>query len=78
MRQPNEAPEATVEALMFQLRERGLPALTEQPNQRRLAELSDGQVADIMKRLSKLRKKYPAITDDLLQTINECRDDQSF
>ena len=73
-----DAPEATVEALMFDLRERGLAALTEKSNQRRLAELSDSQVGEVTKRLSKLKKKYPAITDDLLQTIDGCCDEQSF
>jgi hypothetical protein len=78
MREPDEAPEATVEALMFELRDRGMAALAEQPNQRRLAELSDDQITEVLKRLSKLRAEYPVITDDLLAIVKECRDEQSF
>lgn len=38
------APSATVEALMFSLRERGSAALTEAGTQRRLSEMSPAQV----------------------------------
>jgi hypothetical protein len=60
------APAATVEALMFVLRERGEAALAERDTLRRLGDLSTQQVRDVIGRLIGLRAQYPAITDDLL------------
>jgi hypothetical protein len=70
-----DAPEATVDALMFELRDRGFAALGDRPNQRRLAELAPSQVNDVIKRLHRLRRKYPAITDDLLLFIGRCHNE---
>jgi hypothetical protein len=70
-----DAPEATVDALVFELRTHGLSALNDQPNQRRLAELAPSQVNDVIKRLHGLKRKYPAITDDLLLFIGRCRNE---
>src|SRR5262245_44504004 len=51
----NGAPAATVEALMFSLRERGPPALQEPDTRRRLRELSDDQLIAIEQRLQTLK-----------------------
>ena len=67
------APEATVDALMYDLRERGLPALSIRTNQARFAALSPEQSKTIIERLHKVRARYPAITDDLLLIIDRCR-----
>jgi hypothetical protein len=49
------APYATVEALMFSLRERGVEALTEPATRRRLFELTDRQLAEVGDRLRRLK-----------------------
>jgi hypothetical protein len=67
------APEATVDALMYDLRERGLAALSIRTNQVRLAALSLEQIKNTIKRLEGLRARHPAITYDLLLTIDRCR-----
>ena len=46
---------ATVEALMFALRSRGVQALTEPDTARRLAQLDDAQLREIAVRLQKLK-----------------------
>jgi hypothetical protein len=62
---------STVEAVMFELREYGIAALAGGNCQRRLAELSRDQVAEVIVRLDRLRSKYPAITDNLLLLVAE-------
>ena len=52
----------TVESLMFSLREKGEPALTEPDNERRLSELTADQIAEVISRLMKMRPRFPAIT----------------
>jgi hypothetical protein len=54
-RRRSGAPHATVEALMFSLRERGTRALEERDAKRRLSELSDDQVIEVGNRLQRLR-----------------------
>jgi len=49
------APQPTVEALMYSLRERGTKALEELGTRRRLSELSDQQVIEGGNRLQRLR-----------------------
>jgi hypothetical protein len=49
------APQPTVEALMFSLRERGTEALEEAATKRRLSELSDQQVIEVGNRLRRLK-----------------------
>jgi len=49
------APQPTVEALMYSLRERGRKALEEPATKRRLSELSDDQVIEVGDRLQKLK-----------------------
>jgi hypothetical protein len=58
-RRAHGAPQRTVEALMFSLRERGTKALQEPAVQRRLSELSNDQVIEVGNRLQRLR---PEIT----------------
>jgi hypothetical protein len=60
------APRVTVEALVYELRTRGLAAF-EHPNcLRRLSDVSTPQLRDVIARLIRLRSKYGSITDDLL------------
>ena len=69
-RHDNEAPQATIEALVYELRTHGLAL--ERPNcRRRLAEVSTAQLRDVIARLLRLRPKYPAITDDLLLKLGD-------
>ena len=56
-RRDGGAPAATVEALMFSLRERGTKALSEPDVKRRLFELSDQQVIEVGDRLQKLKSE---------------------
>lgn len=49
------APQPTVEALMYSLRERGTKALEEADTKRRLSSLSDRQVIEVGNRLQKLK-----------------------
>jgi hypothetical protein len=54
-RRAHGAPQRTVEALTFGLRERGTKALEEPATKRRLSELSDRQVIEIGDRLQKVK-----------------------
>ena len=65
------AASSTVEAVMYELRTKGVAALTAPNCQRRLSELSSGQMRKVIERLDYLRPTYPAITDDLLLLIAE-------
>jgi hypothetical protein len=49
------APQPTVEALMFSLRERGTKALEEANTKRRLSELSEEQLHEVCGRLQRLK-----------------------
>jgi hypothetical protein len=64
------APSA-VEAVMYGLRTYGIAALAGPNCQRRLADLSDAQVREVIERLDRLRPQYPAITDNLLLALAE-------
>jgi len=61
-----DAPRATVEALLYELRTHGLAALGHPNCLRRLDHVSTAQLRELLARLIKLLPKYPAITDDLL------------
>jgi hypothetical protein len=62
----------TVEALMYEMREYGLPQLGNPNCLRRLGELSTGQLRDVIGRLMKLRPGYPTtITEELLLKVGE-------
>ena len=54
-RRRDGAPQATVEALMYSLRERGAEALQERDTLRQLSDLSDQQVIEVGNRLQKLK-----------------------
>jgi hypothetical protein len=59
----------TVEALMYELRTDGVRALARPNCQRRLGDLSTIQVREVIERLTRLRARYPAITNELLLTL---------
>jgi len=61
----------TVEALMYELRTYGLAALAGANCRRRLSELSQAQLGEVIGRLMNLRPRYPAITDQLLFQLAE-------
>lgn len=61
-----DAPQATIEALLHELRMHGLAALSHPNCLRRLDDVSTAQLREMLARLIKLRPKYPTITDDLL------------
>jgi hypothetical protein len=61
----------TVEALIYELRTDGLEALATSNCQRRLSDLSTIQVRDVIERLTRLRARYPAITDELLSQLGD-------
>ena len=59
---PDKAPESTVEAFVFELREHGTEQLKNANTRLRLVELSDAQLRSIIDRLTKLQPKYPKIS----------------
>jgi hypothetical protein len=65
------APQATIEALVYELRTYGLAALGHTNCRGRLSDASTAQVRDVIARLIRLRRKYLAITDDLLLKLGE-------
>jgi hypothetical protein len=65
------AAQSTVEAVKYELRTYGLAAIAGPNCQRRLADLSDAQMRDVIECLDRLRPKYPAITDSLLLALAE-------
>lgn len=60
---------STVEALMIEFRTYGVGRLENPSTQRRLADLSQRQVRQIIARLGKLQPQNPSITDELLDTL---------
>jgi hypothetical protein len=72
--QPSERKDAarfTVEAIMYELREFGIPQLDKPNCQRRLCDCSPTQLREIITRLNRLRPKYPNINDDLISNLKE-------
>jgi hypothetical protein len=67
----HDAAPTVVEALMYSLRTRGLPALQEPDTQRRIAALSPSQVRQVIGRLGRAKEKYLAITDSLIAALDE-------
>ncbi len=61
-----DAPQVTVEAVMYELRAWGLGALKAPNARERLSALSRKQHREVLGRLLKLRPRYPKITDELL------------
>jgi hypothetical protein len=65
------APQATIDALVYELRTHGLIAL-EHPNcMRRLSDVSTAQLCEVIASLIRLRPKCSSITDDLLLKLGE-------
>jgi hypothetical protein len=72
-RDDQPAPQVTLDALIYELRLDGLAAL-EKPNcRRRLADLSDGQLRELIAALIRARTRCAAITDELLITLDGIR-----
>jgi hypothetical protein len=65
------AASSTVKAVMYELRTYGLAAIAGPNCQRRLADLSDTQLRQVIERLDCLRPQYPAITGKLLLSLAE-------
>ena len=65
----NGAPEATYNAVVYELRTHGLPQLSKPNCQRRLSDLSAAQVKAVIASLHRKRAEYPKITDQLLTTL---------
>ena len=66
-----EAAAATVDALIYELREDGVAALATPGCQRRLAAISFDQALDVIARLNNLHARYPKITDQLILRIGD-------
>jgi transposase len=65
----DHASAATVEALMYLLRERGTAALKEPQTRRRLGALSEAQLHEVATRLQRLKITRAWIADDVKQLI---------
>jgi hypothetical protein len=64
------AADASVEALMFRLRSRGVSALEEPDTLRRLSQLSDAQLREVAVRLQKLKPEIaPAWTPEQVEAL---------
>jgi len=69
----NGAAPSTLEAAMYQLREEGIRALKDPSCQRRLSELSNTQLREVVGRLKALRGRYPKITKEVITIIVQMR-----
>jgi hypothetical protein len=67
------APQTTVNALLYQLRKDGLAALENPTCRRRLADISDEQLHEVLAALIQARARYAAVTDELLIALDEIR-----
>ena len=65
----NEATKATYDAVEFELRTCGLSEISKSSCQRRLADLSTGQLKKLMVGLQQRRGQYPAVSDELLAAL---------
>jgi hypothetical protein len=65
----NEAPKATYDAVVYELRTYGLPPLSKPNCQRRLADLSIAQFKNLMAGLQRRRGQYPNVSDELLTAL---------
>ena len=63
------AAQSTYDALLWQLRERGISDLQKPDCRRRLADLSIAQARELVAALIRLKPSYPDITDDLIETL---------
>jgi hypothetical protein len=67
------APQVTLDALIYELRTLGVAAFKNPSCRRRLADLSDLQLRELLAALIRTRARYPAITDELLIALDEIR-----
>jgi hypothetical protein len=67
------APQVVVEAVLHQLRTDGLGVFADPNCRRRLTDLSDGQLRDVLAVLIRVRTRCPAVTDELLIALDEIR-----
>jgi hypothetical protein len=65
------AAQSTVEALIFELREHGAAQLEKEGCRRRLGELSDEQLLEVIERLVALQSQHPKINDALIAAFRE-------
>ena len=65
----NEAPKATYDAVVYELRTYGLPQLNKPDCQRRLSDLSAPQLKNLIAGLQQRRGQYPNVCDELLTTL---------
>src|SRR5262245_64079445 len=65
----NEAPKATYDAVVYELRTHGLPQLKNPNCQRRLSDLSIAQFKNLIASLQQWRNQYPKVSDELLTTL---------
>ena len=73
IRDPKEAAPATYDALLWELRSYGLLRLNHGPTLDRLSALSSKQLDGLIAALTRLQPKHNAITDELIQTLQEQR-----
>jgi transposase len=69
VRRDHGVPQATIEALMHSLRERGLTALEEQATKRRLSELSEEQLIEVGNRLQRLKVARAWTAEEVKQLL---------
>jgi hypothetical protein len=67
------APQVTLDALLCQLRTDDLAAFENPSCIRRLADLSEGQLREVMAALIRARTNCTAVTDELLIALDEIR-----
>ena len=70
-RRRHGAPQPTVEALMFSLRERGTKALEEAPTKRRLSLLNETQLRAVCQRVQNFKpESAPAWTPEEIEALS--------
>ena len=67
--QYNEAPKATYDAAIYELRTYGVSQLSKPNSQRRLSDLSATQIKTLMASLQARRNQYPNMSDELLKAL---------
>jgi hypothetical protein len=70
----NEAPKATYNAAVHELRTHGISQLNKPNCQRRLSDLSIAQLKNLIACLQQRRGKYPNVSDELLTAVGEIYD----
>ena len=67
------APQVTLDALLYELRTDGVATFENPSCRRRLADLSDGQLRELLAALIRARTNCAAVTDELLVALDEIR-----